>query len=92
MASKYAGTLGNPRREEALKGFHPPSTRITVTAIDDEPSPPPPPPASHMKEKTLDTQLEAAEDEIVNLFHRDYTRGPPKAKRKPPINNHEPSH
>lgn len=33
---------------------------------------------------------EATEDEIANFMRKDY-RGPPKAKRKPPINNHEPS-
>lgn len=90
-ASKYARTLGKPRREESLKWVRPPRTRITTTAVDDEPSSSSSSySSSQVKEKTLHDQLEAAVEEIVNLLHRDYSRGPPKARRKPPIHNREP--
>ncbi|PKI55338.1 hypothetical protein CRG98_024248 [Punica granatum] len=98
-ALKCARTLGNPRREEeaAPNWVRPPSIRISIPAtgaiaVDDEQPPPPPSSSSSgtTREKRLDS-LEAANEEIVNLMHRDYSRGPPKARRKPPINNHEPS-
>ncbi|KAK4776294.1 hypothetical protein SAY86_004982 [Trapa natans] len=87
-ALEYARILGNPRRQaESLKRIGPPRTRTPTTAIGDGQlfsSP------HSEEEKKLQDQLQAGEEEILNLLHRDYSKGPPKAKRKPPINNGEP--
>lgn len=46
--------------------------------------------ALHQKDNYPKEFHEATEDDVLNLMRRDY-RGSDRPRRKPPINNHEPS-
>ncbi|XP_010029429.2 uncharacterized protein LOC104419456 [Eucalyptus grandis] len=84
--------------------FHPPTSDTSDEASSDCRSPMSDQRFSRGSSPTLDPRhrqanpmeaearrlVEVTEDEIANLMRKDY-RGPPKAKRKPPINNRQPS-